>query len=91
MSEFINFIESKVQNYMKIHNINNKELCRPKLFHWSHAEKSIFDIINRRHNDKWIEWKKFLKIIEKKPKNYSPWCIEQTELLDSKKLFFSNI
>jgi isopentenyl-diphosphate delta-isomerase len=40
---------------------------------------------------KWIEWKKFLKIIEKKPKNYSPWCIEQSELLDSKKLFLSNI
>jgi len=30
---------------------------------------------------KWIPWKKWLLEIEKNPDKYSPWCIEETELL----------
>lgn len=37
----------------------------------------------------WIEWNKFLKMIEKKPTIYSPWCKEQAQLLDQNELFLN--
>jgi len=30
---------------------------------------------------RWIPWKEWLKEIKKNPKNYSPWCVEETLLL----------
>jgi len=32
----------------------------------------------------WIDWKKFLKNLEKDPEKYSPWCKEQARLLSKK-------
>ncbi|HSA84127.1 MAG TPA: isopentenyl-diphosphate Delta-isomerase [Patescibacteria group bacterium] len=33
---------------------------------------------------KWIPWKKWLVEIEKHPEGYSPWCVEETQLLVKK-------
>ncbi|HEX8932434.1 MAG TPA: isopentenyl-diphosphate Delta-isomerase [Patescibacteria group bacterium] len=30
---------------------------------------------------KWIPWQEWLAEIKKKPEQYSPWCVEETELL----------
>lgn len=54
--EFINFIELVVQNYKQKYGIVNKNNLRPRMFHWSHAEKSIFNILNKRHNNEWSKW-----------------------------------
>ncbi len=40
---------------------------------------------------KWIEWKDFLKTVKKKPKNYSLWCLEQSEMLSNNKIFLQTI
>ena len=31
---------------------------------------------------KWVSWKAWLDEVEKNPDNYSPWCVEETKLLD---------
>lgn len=36
---------------------------------------------------KWIAWEEYLTILEEKPEDYSPWCIEQTKLLIKDKIF----
>ena len=33
----------------------------------------------------WVEWSEFLKDLKKSPRKYSPWCIEQAQLLSSNK------
>jgi isopentenyl-diphosphate Delta-isomerase len=38
-------------------------------------------------NYKWIEWDEFVKMLEKEPKIYSPWCKEQVHLLNENKQF----
>jgi len=35
----------------------------------------------------WIDWKDFLKLLKKNPKKYSPWCLEQAEMLTKNKAF----
>ena len=35
----------------------------------------------------WIEWKEFLDDIEKNPEKYSPWCIEEAQILAKNKEF----
>lgn len=30
---------------------------------------------------KWIKWEEFLEEIKEKPKNYSPWCVEEAKIL----------
>lgn len=30
---------------------------------------------------RWIPWKEWLLEVKKHPENYSPWCVEETELL----------
>ena len=46
--EFINFIETRVRNL----NVRG----RPRFFHWSPAEKSMFNMLNKRYNDEFLGW-----------------------------------
>ena len=55
VTEFIKFIENRIKVYMNHHNITRNQ-CKPRLFHWSHAEKSIFNMLNKRHNNEFCEW-----------------------------------
>lgn len=63
IEEFISFVESK----QKI----NK--TKPKLFHWGHAENSVFLSSNKRHNNIWTKrsknfiWIDFCKIFQQEP------------------------
>jgi hypothetical protein len=57
INEFIGFVNNRIDNYMTKHNIKNKNLCQPRFFHWSHAEKSILGMLNKRHNNEWNQWK----------------------------------
>jgi hypothetical protein len=52
ITEMITFIETRTQEY----NVRNNSNERPKLFHWSHAEKSSFIMFNKRYNNAYIEW-----------------------------------
>lgn len=38
---------------------------------------------------KWILWSKWLAEIEQNPQNYSPWCVEETQLISKHKAFTS--
>ena len=37
------------------------------------------------HEFRWIPWHEWLDEIKKNPTNYSPWCVEETQLLREKK------
>jgi isopentenyl-diphosphate delta-isomerase len=41
-------------------------------------------VINRDEVEavRWIEWKAFLEAIERTPKQYSEWCIEEARILE---------
>jgi hypothetical protein len=56
VNEFIDFIERRVKSYMVKNKINNRKICKPRLFHWSHAEKSIFGMLDKRHNYQFYKW-----------------------------------
>jgi isopentenyl-diphosphate delta-isomerase len=36
---------------------------------------------------KWIKWEDWLEEIAKYPDHYSPWCVEETQILASDKQF----
>lgn len=36
---------------------------------------------------RWIPWQNFVEEIKSHPENYSPWCVEETLLLEQNKLF----
>ena len=55
-TEMIEFIETKRNEYIKKNNIKNKNLCKPKLFHWSHAEKTILNTLDKRYNNEFYNW-----------------------------------
>ena len=38
---------------------------------------------------KWIQWRKWLEEVVKKPDFYSPWCVEETLLLNKSPKFAS--
>lgn len=57
VKEFINFIEERVKNHMISKGIRDRDLCRPRFFHWSHAEKSIFAMLDKRHNNEFYIWR----------------------------------
>lgn len=54
VTDFLNFIKQKIDEF-EINN-SNGNFYGPRFFHWSNAEKSIFKIINERHNNKWYLW-----------------------------------
>lgn len=38
---------------------------------------------------KWIPWEDFVKETESNPNNYSPWCVQETNLIKNNKKFLS--
>jgi len=50
INRFINYIDNKIKS------INNKYLV-PKFYHWGHAERTMFNNANNRHNNIWTNWK----------------------------------
>ena len=48
LNEFASFIDAHVKKY------GNKKNKFPKIYHWSHAEKSNMATLNKRHNKKWL-------------------------------------
>lgn len=50
IKDFIEFIKSKTN--------------KPRLFHWSHAEKSILGLLNTRHKNSWGSWIKDITWID---------------------------
>lgn len=63
VDNFTNFITSKIDD----------KRIKPNLYHWGHAEKTIFNAVNRRHNDHWkrwlnkIEWADFYQVFVSEP------------------------
>lgn len=41
-------------------------------------------VINKKEVEdiKWVKWEEFVKEINDNPGNYSPWCVEETRLLE---------
>jgi hypothetical protein len=73
INEFINFINDHTNKQIKRNTILNKQHSMPTMFHWGHAEISMFNIVNKRHSNIWSEWKKkvnwinFCKIFQDEP------------------------
>lgn len=42
---------------------------------------------NEVESTRWIDWQKFVKETKEKPQNWSPWCVEETQLLNQNDLF----
>ena len=55
LTQFVTFIENETLVYMKSNKKNRNE-CTPRFFHWSHAEKTIFNAVNKRHNNIYGNW-----------------------------------
>jgi hypothetical protein len=56
LQQFVNLIESKVHDHMIEYNVENRQLSYPTIFHWGHAERSMFSSANRRHRGAWANW-----------------------------------
>lgn len=54
VNEFRQFIDNQVSLYMRNHTGIN---CQPRFFHWSHAEKTIMNMLDKRHHNEWYQWK----------------------------------
>lgn len=50
VNKFVSFVKSKTDT--------------PRFFHWSHAEKSVFEMLNRKYNNQWNKWKKTITWID---------------------------
>lgn len=57
INEFITFVNNRITNFMETNRITDRDQCRARFFHWSHAEKSILGMLNKRHNNEWHQWK----------------------------------
>ena len=71
---FILYIEEIVKNHMIKYKIKDRNLCYPKLYHWSHAEKSFLRGANKRNYNKWnnwinnrVQWIDYCKIFQNEP------------------------
>lgn len=64
VNDFINLIERETEIYMKENNIKSRSACKPRFFHWSNAEKSIFNTVDKRHNDMFSIWKNNVEWID---------------------------
>lgn len=68
MQDFIQFINNKIEDYNLKNLINNEH---PRLFHWSNAEKTMFESFNNRHQNRFslwnVEWVDLCKVFKKEP------------------------
>jgi len=56
VQDFIEFIDDRVKLYMIKNKIYNRGKVKPSLFHWGHAERTIFRATNTRHGNIWSNW-----------------------------------
>jgi hypothetical protein len=61
--DFKTFIENKVSIYMKKNNIKNRQIVKPKLFHWAIAEQTFINHANERHNFFLNSWLKKNQVV----------------------------
>lgn len=54
VDEFVNIIKQRSAN-------SNK---RPKIYHWGHAERTMFNNVNKRHGYIWSQWKEYVMWID---------------------------
>lgn len=71
----------------QMNGIVENEICPVYLATVSKDPKPNPDEVERYE---WIEWKEFLKKLQKTPEKYSPWCIKQVEELQKIKDHFKN-
>lgn len=64
MIEFIDFIENKTNEYVSKNKIKHRNLCFPTIFHWGHAEQTMFHIANKRHGNIWDNWIKYVNWLD---------------------------
>ncbi len=54
--QFVQFITDKVNEHMRQYRIKSGSLCVPSLFHWGHAERTLLNSANHRHNGIWTNF-----------------------------------
>lgn len=59
-----NFIEEYVELYMKKYNIVDRQLIKPRFFHWAFAENNFLKIANNRHNGFLSDWLKNIQLVD---------------------------
>jgi len=55
LQQFVDFIDSKIYN---------NTLSKPTIFHWGHAERTMFNNANSRHGNRWTNWKSKLNWLD---------------------------
>lgn len=68
----------------KMNGIIENELCPVMIAFTDKKPKPNRDEVE---NFKWINWREFVDDVEKNPGKYSPWCEEETKLLQNNKEF----
>jgi hypothetical protein len=56
ISEFKAFIVNRIESYKEKHNINQTTFVKPRLFHWTHVEKTCLESSDCTHNNIWTDW-----------------------------------
>ena len=56
ISEFKAFIVNRIESYKEKHNINPTTFVKPRLFHWTHVEKTCLESSDSTHNNIWTDW-----------------------------------
>lgn len=64
VQDFIEFIDDRVKMYMDKNKIYNRGKVKPSLFHWGHAERTIFRSTNQRHGNIWSNWINTIQFID---------------------------
>ncbi len=73
IQEFVDFIENRVIAHMRKYRIRSRNLVFPSLFHWGHAERTMFRTADNRHGNIWSRWKNeiywvdYCNIMKKEP------------------------
>jgi hypothetical protein len=64
LENFVNFIEEKTKNYMVQHKIKDRNMVRPRLFHWANAEKTFLDMANEKFDGIISDWLSSVTLID---------------------------
>jgi isopentenyl-diphosphate delta-isomerase len=66
------------------HGIVENELC-PVFVGFTTQQPTINP--EEAENTRWLPWREFVRDVTAHPDQYSPWCVEETQLLDKSKSF----
>lgn len=62
--EFKEFIEERIKAYMQDKKIKNRNLVKPKMFHWAFAENNFLRLANNRHNNFLNKWLNSITLVD---------------------------